>query len=37
MDKILDSNSNEFWKEEIKKLGDDYIIWSNAPENPNHN
>ena len=36
-DKILKSKPNEFWKEEIKKLGDDYKIWSNAPENPNLN
>ena len=36
-DKILESNSSEFWKEEIKMLGDEYIIWSNAPENPNLN
>jgi len=36
-DKILKSKTNEFWKEEIKKLGNDYKIWSNAPENPNLN
>jgi len=36
-DKILESNSNEFWKNEIKKLGNEYIIWSNAPENPKLN
>ena len=36
-DKILQSKSNEFWKNEIKMLGDEYIIWSNAPENPNLN
>ena len=36
-DKILKSKPNEFWKEEIKKLGNDYKIWSNAPENPNLN
>ena len=36
-DKILKSKTNEFWKEEIKKLEKDYKIWSNAPENPNLN
>tara|TARA_B100000427_G_C15380267_1_gene538576 strand:- start:112 stop:687 length:576 start_codon:yes stop_codon:yes gene_type:complete len=36
-DQILESNSNEFWKNEIKKLGDEYILWSNAPDNPNLN
>ena len=36
-DKILESKSNEFWKNEIKMLGDEYIIWSNAPENPKFN
>lgn len=36
-DKILKLKTNEFWKEEIKKLGNDYKIWSNAPENPNLN
>ncbi len=36
-DKILKLNTNEFWKEEIKKLGNDYKIWSNAPEDPNLN
>ena len=36
-DKILKSKTNELWKEEIKKLCNDYKIWSNAPENPNLN
>jgi putative transcriptional regulator len=36
-DKILKSKTNELWKEEIEKLGNDYKIWSNAPENPNLN
>ncbi len=36
-DKILKSKTNELWKEEIKKLGNDYKIWSNAPEDPNLN
>lgn len=27
----------QFWQEKMKKLGGDYLIWSNAPENPNYN
>ena len=26
-----------FWKEKIMELGGDYLIWSNAPENPHLN
>lgn len=31
---ILSKSSSKFWKEKIIELGGDYIIWSNAPENP---
>lgn len=31
---ILSKSSNQFWKEKIMELGGEYIIWSNAPENP---
>jgi putative transcriptional regulator len=31
---ILSKPSKQFWKEKITELGGDYIIWSNAPENP---
>jgi putative transcriptional regulator len=31
---ILKTPSTEFWKEKIMELGGEYIIWSNAPENP---
>lgn len=34
---ILEKASNDFWKEKILELGGDYVIWSNAPENPNLN
>ena len=35
---ILNSlKDGRFWQEKMKKLGGDYLIWSNAPENPNHN
>ncbi|MCF6130775.1 YqgE/AlgH family protein [Flavobacterium wongokense] len=32
--KILGKSSTHFWKEKIVELGGDYLIWSNAPENP---
>lgn len=32
--KILGKPTTHFWKEKILELGGDYIIWSNAPENP---
>ena len=32
--KILGKASVHFWKERILELGGDYLIWSNAPENP---
>lgn len=32
--KILSKASVDFWKEKILELGGDYLIWSNAPENP---
>ncbi len=45
---IIDSNTNsidilsalnngEYWQEKMKNLGGDYLLWSNAPENPNNN
>jgi len=32
--KIIGKSATDFWKEKILELGGDYIIWSNAPENP---
>jgi putative transcriptional regulator len=32
--KILTKASVHFWKEKIIELGGEYLIWSNAPENP---
>lgn len=32
--KILGKASVHFWKEKIMELGGEYLIWSNAPENP---
>ncbi|MFN7420223.1 MAG: YqgE/AlgH family protein, partial [Flavobacterium sp.] len=31
---ILNKSSHDFWKEKILELGGDYVLWSNAPENP---
>ncbi|NRT11079.1 YqgE/AlgH family protein [Flavobacterium sp. 14A] len=32
--KIIGKAATHFWKEQIIELGGDYLIWSNAPENP---
>jgi putative transcriptional regulator len=32
--KIIGKSTTHFWKEQIMELGGDYLIWSNAPENP---
>jgi putative transcriptional regulator len=32
--KIIGKSASHFWKKQIKELGGDYLIWSNAPENP---
>ena len=34
---IIACESPAFWNEKIKSLGGEYLIWSNAPDNPNHN
>ena len=34
---IIKKSSDHFWKEKMLELGGDYVIWSNAPENPNLN
>ena len=31
---ILNINSQEHWKNEMKKLGGEYLLWSESPENP---
>lgn len=32
--KIIGKSATHFWKEKIMEQGGDYLIWSNAPENP---
>lgn len=34
---ILEKSSLAFWKEKMTELGGDYLLWSNAPENPSLN
>lgn len=34
---IIEKPSVSFWKEKMIELGGDYLIWSNAPENPDLN
>lgn len=34
---IIGKKDMNFWKEKMLELGGDYLIWSNAPENPNYN
>ncbi len=35
--KIIGKSSTHCWKEQIIELGGEYLIWSNAPENPHLN
>lgn len=35
--KIIGKVTTNFWKEKILELGGNYLIWSNAPENPSLN
>ncbi|MDT7830071.1 YqgE/AlgH family protein [Pricia sp. S334] len=34
---LIHKSSDAFWKEKMKELGGSYLLWSNAPENPNLN
>ncbi|MEO1009865.1 MAG: YqgE/AlgH family protein [Bacteroidota bacterium] len=34
---IIQKSSVAFWKEKMIELGGDYLLWSNAPENPSLN
>jgi putative transcriptional regulator len=35
--KIIGKSPSRFWKKQIRELGGEYLIWSNAPENPSLN
>jgi len=34
---IFSKDNASFWKEKMREFGGDYLLWSNAPENPNFN
>lgn len=34
---IIRKSTGAFWKEKMLQLGGDYLLWSNAPENPSLN
>lgn len=34
---IIKKSSTAFWKEKMLELGGNYVLWSNAPENPSLN
>ena len=35
--KLIQKSSEAFWKEKMVELGGNYLLWSNAPENPSLN
>ena len=34
---IIRKSTQAFWREKMMELGGDYLLWSNAPENPSLN
>ncbi|HET8885094.1 MAG TPA: YqgE/AlgH family protein [Salinimicrobium sp.] len=34
---IIANSNSSIWKRKMQELGGDYLIWSNAPENPSYN
>lgn len=34
---VVGMSYQNFWKEKMIEFGDDYALWSNAPENPHYN
>lgn len=34
---IIEHPDSSFWKDKMRQLGGEYILWSNAPENPTYN
>lgn len=34
---IIACNKASYWNEKIKSIGGEFLIWSNAPDNPNYN
>lgn len=35
--KLIEQSYTNFWKNKIKELGGNYLIWINAPEHPSYN
>ena len=36
-DLVLSNETEGIWKNYLNSIGGEYLIWSNSPENPNHN
>lgn len=36
-DAIIWNSKDDFWKKKMIEFGGDYVMWSNAPENPSYN
>ncbi len=36
-DDVIEKSCEELWKENMNSLGGDYVLWSNAPDDPNLN
>ncbi|WP_121665449.1 YqgE/AlgH family protein [Mesonia aquimarina] len=34
---IIERNYQTLWKDKMEELGGEYLLWSNAPENPSYN
>lgn len=34
---LISCSDSSFWNKTIKSLGGEYLIWANAPDNPNYN
>ncbi|MEY8848764.1 YqgE/AlgH family protein [Psychroserpens sp. XS_ASV72] len=36
-EQLIEKSCESFWKEKMLELGGNYLLWSNAPENPSYN
>ncbi len=36
-EELMSKSCDSFWKEKMLELGGNYLLWSNAPENPSYN
>jgi len=37
IEKLSFNETISVWKEKLEKIGGNYLLWSNSPENPQHN